>query len=56
MRVNMKEPMELEPMRKIDEIRRFLNKELRLTKDSMGNPVNTVDRSGKNHTATYPES
>ena len=27
MRVNMKEPEELEPMRKIDEIRRFSNKE-----------------------------
>ena len=36
MRVNMKEPAELEPMRKIDEIRRFSNKELRLTKESMG--------------------
>ena len=36
MRVNMKEPVELEPMRKIDEIRRFSNKELRLTKESMG--------------------
>ena len=36
MRVNMKEPEELEPMRKIDEIRRFSNKELRLTKKSMG--------------------
>ena len=35
MRVNMKEPVELEPMRKIDEIRRFSNKELRLTKESM---------------------
>ena len=33
MRVNMKEP---EPMRKIDEIRRFSNKELRLNKESMG--------------------
>ena len=33
MRVNMKEPEELEPMRKI---RRFSNKELRLTKESMG--------------------
>ena len=32
MRVNMKEPEEPEPMRKIDEIRRFSNKELRLTK------------------------
>ena len=36
MRVNMKEPEELEPMRKIEEIRRFSNKELRLTKESMG--------------------
>ena len=36
MRVNMKEPEELEPMRKIDEIRRFSNKELRLTKEFMG--------------------
>ena len=36
MRVNMKEPEELEPMRKIDEIRRFSNKELRLAKESMG--------------------
>ena len=36
MRVNMKKPVELEPMRKIDEIRRFSNKELRLTKESMG--------------------
>ena len=36
MRVNMKEREELEPMRKIDEIRRFSNKELRLTKESMG--------------------
>ena len=36
MRVNMKEPVELEPMRKIDEHRRFSNKELRLTKESMG--------------------
>ena len=36
MRLNMKDPEELEPMRKIDEIRRFSNKELRLTKESMG--------------------
>ena len=59
MRVNMKETEELEPMRKIDEIRRFSNKELRLTKESMGalqNPVSTVDRSGRNHTATCSES
>ena len=54
MRVNMKEPM-----RKIDEIRIFSNKELRLTKESMGhcrNPVSTVDRSRRSRTATYPES
>ena len=36
MRVNMKEPVELEPMKKIDEIRRFSNKELSLSKESMG--------------------
>ena len=36
MRVNMKEPEELEPIKKIDEIRRFSNKELRFTKESMG--------------------
>ena len=36
MRVNMKEPVELEPMKKIDETRRFSYKELRLTKESMG--------------------
>ena len=32
----MKEPVELEPMKKIDEIWRLSNKELRLTKESMG--------------------
>ena len=55
----MKEPEELEPMRKIDEIWRFSNKELRLAKESMGhcrNPVNTVDRSRRNRIATYPGS
>ena len=36
MRVNMKEPDELEPMRRIDEIRRFSNTELSLTKEYMG--------------------
>ena len=34
MRVNMREPVELEPMEKIDEIRRFSNKEIKLTKES----------------------
>ena len=32
----MKEPVKLEPMNKIDEIRRFLKKELRISKESMG--------------------
>ena len=32
----MKEPVELEPMTKVDEIRRFSNKELRITKETMG--------------------
>ena len=36
MRVNMKETAELEPMKKIYEIRRFSNKELKLPKESMG--------------------
>ena len=36
MRVNMKEPVELEPMKKIDQIRSFSNKQLRLTKESIG--------------------
>ena len=35
MRVNMKESVELEPMKKTDEISRFSNKEMRLTNDSM---------------------
>ena len=52
--MNLKEPVELEPMTKIDEIRRFSNKELRLTKESMGSPVNIADRSGRNCTVTYP--
>ena len=56
MRMNMKEPVELEPMKKIDEIRRFSNKKLRLTKESMGSPVNIADRSGRNRTVTYPGS
>ena len=36
MRVNTKEPVELEPMKKIDEIRGFSKKETTLTKESMG--------------------
>ena len=36
MRVKMKEPVELEPMKKTDEINRFSIKELRLTRESFG--------------------
>ena len=36
MRVLMKEPVELKPMKKIDKKRRFSYKDLRLTKESMG--------------------
>ena len=43
MRVNMKEPVELEPMKKIDEIKRFSNKELRLDKES----VETMPKSSE---------
>ena len=49
MRVNMKEPEELEPMRKIDEIRRFSNKELRLTKESMGTLPKSMGIRVRNH-------
>ena len=56
MRVNMKEPEELEPMKKIDEIRRFSNKELRLTKESMGALPKSSEYCGpiKKNIATYP--
>ena len=45
-RVNMKEPEEIEPLRKIDEIRRFSNKELRLSKESMGTLVRPNEYCG----------
>ena len=35
MRVNIKKPVDLEPLKKIDEIQRLSNKELRLSKESM---------------------
>ena len=35
MQVKVNEPVELEPMKKVDEIRKFSNKELRLTKESI---------------------
>ena len=43
MRMNMKEPVELEQLKKIDEKQRFSNKELRLTKESMGPLLKSSD-------------
>ena len=53
MRLNMKEPEELEPMRKIDEIRRFSNKELSLTKKSMGALPKSSEYCGPNKKKSY---
>ena len=53
MPVNMKEPVELEPMRKIDEIRRFSNKELRLTKESIGALPNSSEDFGPIRKKSY---
>ena len=52
-RVNMKEPVELERTRKIDEIRRFSNKELRLTKESMGALPKSSDYCGPIRKKSY---
>ena len=49
----MKEPVELEPMRKKDEIRRFSNKELRLTKESMGAPPKSSEYCGPIRKKSY---
>ena len=46
MRLNMKEPVELEPMKNIDEIRRFSNKEMRISKESMGALPNSSEYCG----------
>ena len=53
MRENMKEPEGLEPIRKIDEIRRFSNKELRLTKESMGALPKTSEYCGPIRKKSY---
>ena len=53
MRVNMKEPVELEPMRKKDEIRRFSNKELRLTKEPMGTLPKSSEHCGPIRKKSY---
>ena len=53
MRVNMKEPVELEPMKKIDEIRRFSNKELRLSKEFMGALPKSSEYCGRIRKKSY---
>ena len=44
--VNMKEPVAMEPMKKFDKIRRCSNKELGLTKESMGALLKSSDYCG----------
>ena len=46
MQLNMKEPVELEPTKNIDEIRRFSNKEMRISKESMGALPNSSEYCG----------
>ena len=53
MRVNKKEPVELEPLKKIDEIRRFSNRELKLTKESMGTLLKFSEYCGPNRKKSY---
>ena len=55
MRVKMKEPVQLEPLREIDEIQRLSNKELRFTKESMGTLLKFSEYCGlirRNHAIT----
>ena len=49
----MKEPEELEPMKKVDEIRRFSNKELRDTKESMRALLNSSEYCGPLRKKSY---
>ena len=53
MRVNMKEPVQLEPKRKIDEIKRFSNKELRLTKEPVGATPKSSEYCGPSRKKSY---
>ena len=53
MRVNMKEPVELEPTKEIDEIRRFSNKEMRFSKESMGALPKSSDYCGPIRKKSY---
>ena len=53
MRVNMNEPVELETMKKIDEIRRFSNQEMRPTKESMGSLPKSSEYCGPIRKKSY---
>ena len=53
MQLNMKEPVELEPLKKIDEIRRFSNKELRIKKESMGTMLKPSEYCGPIRKKSY---
>ena len=53
MRVNMKEPVQLEPMKKIDKIRRFSNKEMRLSEESMGELPKSSEYCGPTRKKSY---
>ena len=53
MQVNMMEHVELEPMKKIDEIGRFSNKELALTKQSMGALLKSIEYCGPISKSSY---
>ena len=53
MPMDMKELVELEPMRKIDEIRRFSSKDMRLKKDSMRALLNSSEYCGPIRKKSY---
>ena len=53
MRVNMKAPVEMEAMKKVYEVRKFSNKELRLTLDSMGAQTKSSEYGGPIRNKSY---
>ena len=53
MRANMKEPVELELMKKVDEKQRLSKKELRLTKESMGALLKSSEYCGTIRRKSY---
>ena len=53
MRVNMKAPVEMEPMKKVYEVQKFSNKELRLTLDSMEAQTKSTEYGGPIRKKSY---